>query len=98
MPTAPIAAVWGADLVRSVGAWPQLPRDEDTALKWVAPAVSGGVSVAEAVYVYRRGVPGQTTQSDVYQKAGRWCRGVALDRLRGLVADGRADADLLEGD
>ena len=90
LPTIPIAGVWEADLVRALGAWQALPRDEDSSLKLAATTVAGGVSTPLSTYVYRRDVAGQLTGDARYDQAGRWCRQAAVDRIRALCS---ADPD-----
>lgn len=96
LPSAPVAALWCADLVRRVGGYPGIPRDEDTCLKLAASSIAKGVTVNESVYVYRRGVDSQLTNVSFYEQAGPWCRGIAFDRVKGLVREGLAPSDLLE--
>lgn len=98
LPSIPIAGVWSSDLIRSLGGWQGLPRDEDTSLKLAATSVVDGCATPSSVYVYRRGVAGQATASAKFAEAGSLCRAVALDRLFGLVRAGDAPADLLYGD
>jgi hypothetical protein len=98
MPTIPISGVWHTDTVRRLGAWPALPRDEDTSLKLAITSTVSGVSVPGSVYVYRRDNPGQITASAEFTVAMAHCRLSALDRLRALARCGYAPSDLLDGD
>lgn len=98
MPTIPIAGVWETDLVRALGAWQALPRDEDSSLKLAATTAAGGVSTQRCTYVYRRDVAGQLTGNAVYVEAGRWCRQAAVDRLRALCHDVPGLEELATGD
>lgn len=98
MPTIPIAGIWHTDTVRRIGAWPALPRDEDTSLKLAITSIDPGVAVPQSVYVYRRDQPGQATASPEFSNAKTHCRLSALDRLQALARCGLAPADLLEGD
>jgi glycosyltransferase involved in cell wall biosynthesis len=98
MPTIPIAGVWHTDTVRRLGAWPALPRDEDTSLKLAVTSTEPGVSVPQSVYVYRRDHAGQATASAVFTAAMAHCRLAALDRLLALARSGQAPAELLHGD
>lgn len=93
LPTIPIAGMWEADLIRALGAWQALPRDEDSSLKLAATTAASGVSTPLSTYVYRRDVDGQRTRSEAYTDAGRWCRQAAVDRLRALC---RGDIELNE--
>jgi hypothetical protein len=97
LPTSPVAAVWSSDMVRALGGWSALPRDEDTALKLSVSSIAAGVAVPEMVYIYRRGVPGQLTAASGFKEAGNLSRRVAYDRVRGLVGSGHADPDLVTG-
>ena len=97
MPTIPIAAVWEADLIRSLGAWQALPRDEDTSLKLAATTAAPGVSIALSTYVYRRDLPNQLTHAESYGAAGQWCRKAALDRVKALCTSDDL-ADIPDGD
>lgn len=98
MPTIPIAGVWEADLVRALGAWQALPRDEDSSLKLAATTAANGVSTPLSTYVYRRGVVGQLTGHVAYDESGRWCRQAAIDRLRALCRDTSVLQDIATGD
>lgn len=91
LPTIPIAGMWEADLVRALGAWQALPRDEDSSLKLAATTAASGVSTPLSTYVYRRGVAGQLTGHAAYTESGHWCRRAAVDRVRALC---RNAADL----
>jgi glycosyltransferase involved in cell wall biosynthesis len=98
MPTIPIAAIWDADLVRALGGWQSLPRDEDTGLKLAATTIASGVSTPLSTYVYRRDVPGALTSSASFADAGHWCRQVAVARLRALCCDDVDLEDIPTGD
>jgi glycosyltransferase involved in cell wall biosynthesis len=98
MPTIPIAGVWRTNEVLRLGAWPALPRDEDTSLKLALTSVAPGVSVPQSVYVYRRGVPNQATATPVFKLSAKLCRQAALDRLTALAAHGEAPNHVVEGD
>jgi hypothetical protein len=98
MPTIPIAGMWDADLVRALGAWQSLPRDEDTSLKLAATTAAGGVSTPLSTYVYRRDVAGQLTGHAAYTEAGRWCRQAAVDRVCALCRDSPELEGIAAGD
>lgn len=98
LPTIPIAGIWEADLVRALGAWQALPRDEDSSLKLAATTVASGVSTPLSTYVYRRGVSGQLTGHATYTGAGRWCRRAAVDRVRALCHNAPDLEDIVTGD
>lgn len=98
MPTIPIAGVWCTNDVLRLGAWPSLPRDEDTSLKIALTSTAPGVSVPQSVYVYRRNVPGQATSTPVFDLSAKLCRQFVVSRLAALVAHGEAPHHLIEGD
>lgn len=98
LPTIPIAGVWRTNDVLRLGAWPSLPRDEDTSLKLALTSVSAGVSVPQSVYVYRRNVPGQATSSPMFDLSANLCRRSVVARLTALVAHGEAPRCAIEGD
>ena len=87
MPTIPVAGVWEADLVRGLGAWQSLPRDEDTSLKLAATTAASGVSTPLSTYIYRRDVTGQVTGHPTYTETGIWCRQAVVNRLCALCCD-----------
>jgi hypothetical protein len=98
LPTIPIAGIWDAELVRALGSWQALPRDEDTSLKLAATTAAPGVSTSKSTYVYRRDNPQQLSRASSYHQAGLWCRQAALARTLALCVANPSLADLHDGD
>lgn len=98
LPTIPIAGIWDAELIRALGSYPALPRDEDTSLKLAATTAAAGVSTNQSTYVYRRDNPNQLSKASSYHQAGLWCRQTALARTLALCAGNTALEDLSDGD
>jgi hypothetical protein len=80
IPLFSIPGLYRSDLLRRVGGWPALPRDEDVAVQLAATSAAPGMILDEVCYIARRH-DGQATAQAWMDNLGPRCRQLVIDRF-----------------